>query len=169
MRYRNRGFRTLPRPADCTCRDLARSQTWGSLLLTVPFLWPLHDVPNDEYRYTPFALTRHLQQAGFTDVQLKALGGWNASLAQSLGLWIQRSYPPYRSNLKRPRWQRGIVRVRYLIILSLRQRLLALILLPIVRYLANHDKPPTEFYESSMITGLSGTARKPISSDNIPA
>ena len=29
----------------------------SSLFLTVPFVWPLHDVPHDEYRYTPFALS----------------------------------------------------------------------------------------------------------------
>ena len=26
----------------------------GTLFFTVPFLWNLHEVPNDEYRYTPF-------------------------------------------------------------------------------------------------------------------
>ena len=30
----------------------------GVLLITVPFLWPIHDPPYDEYRYTPFSLER---------------------------------------------------------------------------------------------------------------
>jgi hypothetical protein len=48
----------------------------GSLLFfTVSFLWPLHDVPRDAYRYTPFALERHLRNSGFAQIKLKALGG----------------------------------------------------------------------------------------------
>lgn len=61
----------------------------GKLFFTVPFLWPLHDMPNDEYRYTPVSLQRHLFNAGFDDVQIRALGGWDASLAQMIGLWLK--------------------------------------------------------------------------------
>src|SRR4030095_2490094 len=62
----------------------------GLLFFTVPFLWPLHCVPYDEYRYTPFALKRHLENSGFEQIQLNPLGGWDASLAQLLGLWVRR-------------------------------------------------------------------------------
>ncbi len=110
----------------------------GFLFLTVPFLWPLHCVPHDECRYTPFALTRHLENSGFAQVQLKALGGWDASLAQMIGLWLKR----------RP--------------MSARARaLVSRLAVPLVRYLSDRDVRPDEFYESSMITGLSGTAIKP--------
>ena len=37
----------------------------GLVFMTVPFLWPLHEVPFDEVRYTPFCLRRHFEQAGF--------------------------------------------------------------------------------------------------------
>ncbi len=37
----------------------------GLVFISVPFLWPLHDVPYDEYRYTPFSLRRHLTASGF--------------------------------------------------------------------------------------------------------
>ncbi len=110
----------------------------GMLFLTVPFLWPLHDVPHDEYRYTPFALQRHLEKAGFTQVQLKALGGWDASLAQMIALWLRRRpmSAPVRAVFSR-------------------------FAVPVVRYLFDHDLRPVGFCESSMITGLSGTAVKP--------
>ena len=63
----------------------------GKLIFTVPFLWPIHLVPYDEYRYTPFSLERHLANAGFVNSDLKALGGWDASLAQMIGIWfVQR-------------------------------------------------------------------------------
>jgi SAM-dependent methyltransferase len=110
----------------------------GLLFFTVPFLWPLHEVPHDEYRYTPFALERHLRNAGFEQIKLRALGGWDASLAQMIGHWA----------LRRP--------------MSPRKRaILSRLALPIVRFLAGRDQPPREFGESSMITGISGTAIKP--------
>ena len=37
----------------------------GIFFFTVPFLWNLHEVPHDEYRYTPFSLERHLKNSGF--------------------------------------------------------------------------------------------------------
>jgi SAM-dependent methyltransferase len=111
----------------------------GLLFFTVPFLWPLHDVPHDEYRYTPFALERHLRNSGFTQIRLKALGGWDASLAQAIGLWV----------IRRP--------------MSSRKRaVLSRLALPIIRYLARRDRLPGKFREGLMITGLSGTAIKPL-------
>ncbi|MDP3713012.1 MAG: class I SAM-dependent methyltransferase [Mycobacteriales bacterium] len=109
----------------------------GRLLLTVPFLWPLHEVPYDEYRYTPFALERLLGSAGFSQVEVRAMGGWDASLAQMLGLWVRR----------RPmnRWKRAV---------------LSRILVPVVRVLSAKDRRPELFREGTMVTGLSATAVK---------
>lgn len=109
----------------------------GMLFLTVPFLWPLHEVPYDEVRYTPFAMQRHLEQSGFTNINLKALGGWDASLAQLIGLWICR---------------RGIHGWKKRIISSLAVR--------VMRSLLTRDEVPTKFRESTMITGIAGTAYK---------
>lgn len=108
----------------------------GVLFFTVPFLWPLHDVPYDEYRYTPFALERILRSAGFQEVKVKPLGGWDASLAQMLGLWAIRR--------PMPGWKRTLVKR---------------ITLPVIRYLIKHDHVPDP-KSSPMITGLMGTARK---------
>lgn len=63
----------------------------GVFLFTVPFIWPLHDTPHDHYRYTPFSLKLLLQEAGFEDIQINSMGGWNASLAQMIGLWLKRA------------------------------------------------------------------------------
>lgn len=110
----------------------------GFLFFTVPFLWPLHDVPFDEYRYTPFALSRHLQAAGFSQISLAPLGGWDASLAQLLGLWVRRRPMASRHRL-----------------------ILSRLLMPAIQFLVTRDQPGAEFGESQMITGLSGSARKP--------
>lgn len=112
-------------------------RTGGILFITVPFLWPLHEVPRDEVRYTPFALQRHLETAGYQDIYLRALGGWDASLAQMIGLWACRR-PLYG-------WKRSIIRS---------------IAVRIMRALLARDVIPSEFTESTMITGLSGTAIK---------
>ena len=110
----------------------------GAFFLTVPFLWPLHDIPYDEFRYTPFAMERMLLEAGFDQVELNALGGWDASLAQMLGLWVRR----------RP--------------MNETQRVwMSRILYPFYRYLLRKDKAPQSLEQAMMITGLSGLAFKP--------
>lgn len=110
----------------------------GVFFFTVPFLWNLHEVPHDEYRYTPFSMERHLKEAGFQDIQIKATGGWHASMAQMFGLWALRS--PMR------KWQRKLVKFPALIA---------------IRYLIGKDKNNhVDFNTSPMITGLSGIAYK---------
>lgn len=109
----------------------------GFLLATVPFLWPLHDVPHDEYRYTPFALKRLLRAAGFEDIRMKSLGGWDASLAQMIGLWVRR----------RP--MRRVFRA-----------LLSRAVVPVIQFLLSRDRPEHEFSESVMLTGTCVVATK---------
>jgi len=110
----------------------------GFLLATVPFLWPLHDNPHDEFRYTPFSLERFAREAGFEDVKLTAMGGWDAALATMIGLWVRR----------RP-------------MSDLRRRILQRLLLPFYTQLLRLDRPPADFVRSCMITGLALTGSKP--------
>jgi len=110
----------------------------GMLFLTVPFIWNLHLVPHDEYRYTSFSLKRLLCSNGFTDVNLKALGGWDASLAQMLGIWYK--YRP--SRLKR--------RFSFLFIRAIKI---------LLRKDAFFNKENI-YSEGIMVTGFSGTAIK---------
>jgi len=116
----------------------------GKFFFTVPFLWPLHDNPQDEYRYTPFSLKRHLENAGFTEINIEAMGGWDASLAQMIGLWVRRS--PMTSE-ERARFTELIY--------------------PFYKELLEREKrSKTITYEdmlnsSIMITGLTGTCIKP--------
>ncbi len=131
----------------CPKPEIIIQETWrvlridGFFFFTVPFLWPLHDVPYDEYRYTPFALKRLLMKAGFKNFQLRATGGWDASLSQMLGLWVRRSH---------------MSRIGRLLL----RPFISLFLWPLIFLLYKMDKPPPEFRESSMITGIAGTAWK---------
>jgi SAM-dependent methyltransferase len=123
-------------------RELARVlKPNGFLFLTVPFIWPIHTVPNDEYRYTPFALRRLLENAGFHDPQIRATGGRDAALAVFLGLWVRRRRPTSRVHL-------------------LTTPLLSLLLWPVIAFLMRRDRTPDAFEESSLIVGLSAQARR---------
>ena len=48
----------------------------GVLILSVPFLEPLHEEPRDYFRYTPFSLRLLLKQHGFSIEHSWARGGW---------------------------------------------------------------------------------------------
>ncbi len=111
----------------------------GRVFATVPFIWNLHEIPYDEYRYTPYSIERHFRNAGFTEIKIKALGGWNLSLAQMIGLWVTFSK------------MRGITRA-----------VMKKLLFPFYVLLVKTDRKPTEFdgWENSMFTGLHITARK---------
>lgn len=110
----------------------------GCFFFTVPFLWPLHEVPHDEFRYTPFSLKRLLGESGFENIELNATGGWHASMAQMLGLWVRRAPLTNR-----------------------RRKFLSLFLKPVIKYLIKIDRySKVEFSESQMVTGLSGIAYK---------
>lgn len=110
----------------------------GVFFFTVPFLWNLHEVPHDEYRYTPFSLQRHLENVGFKDIEMKALGGWHASMAQMLGLWVRRS--PMNPT---------------------KRKVLSFLLKPVINLLVKKDKKVNvNFIEGQMITGLYGIAKK---------
>jgi len=106
---------------------------------TVPFIWNLHEIPYDEYRYTPYSLERHLKNAGYKDIEIKTLGGWNRAFAQMIGLWLTFS--------KMNRFTRIIL--RYL-------------LFPFYVLLIKTDRRIVRFdgYENSMFSGLSVTAGK---------
>lgn len=110
----------------------------GCFFFTVPFLWNLHEAPHDEYRYTPFALKRLLTEAGFKDIEINATGGWHASMAQMIGLWVRRA--PMKDG---------------------KRKLLSKMLKPVIKKLMKTDSyAAIEFKNGQMITGLSGIAYK---------
>ncbi len=109
----------------------------GLLFFTVPYVWPLHEVPFDYFRYTPFALEKILTQSGYSDIVLRPTGGWNAALAQMLGLWARRK-PMAKA----------------------RRRIFSWVLTPVIRRLLAGDVRPGAFSKNTMMPGLYGVARK---------
>ncbi|MFP4157541.1 MAG: glycosyltransferase [Opitutales bacterium] len=111
----------------------------GVFFFTVPYIWPLHDAPYDFYRYTPFSLKRLLAEAGFADYEVRALSGWDASLAQMMGLWLKRA--PMSNE---------------------RRSAMAQKLWPLYQELVQTDQlPPDSEAGNTMATGWRGLAYKP--------
>ena len=47
----------------------------GKLLMSTPFFYCLHEIPNDFYRYTEYALRKHAENVSFKIIELNSLGG----------------------------------------------------------------------------------------------
>ena len=110
----------------------------GLIFFTIPFLWNLHEVPYDEYRYTPFSLQRIFKECGMNEIELFAHGGWDMSMAQMIGMWVVAT----KRGSKRRRW--------------------AKLLNPIVKRLMKKDfkQQSIAFTDGMMINGVYGIARK---------
>jgi SAM-dependent methyltransferase len=110
----------------------------GRLLVTVPFVWPVHNAPWDFQRLTAFSLEALLAGAGFDAITIEPLGGWHAALAQLLLLWSHRAVVrPVPSAIARTAtW-------------------------PLVRALAARDRPQDPRAEGSMMIGLNALAQRP--------
>ncbi len=113
----------------------------GLLFLTVPFIWPIHDAPYDEFRYTPYSLERFLQRAGFIDIQIEGTGGRHALLSVVLGLWVRRRDLTSRVHI-------------------ITKAVFSILLCPIIWWLHRIDHRPTNLGESTLVVGLCSTARK---------
>jgi len=57
----------------------------GKILISVPFLYWIHEHPHDYYRYTSFALQRFARESGLTLLTLDAVGGAVEVIADVLG------------------------------------------------------------------------------------
>lgn len=110
----------------------------GIFFFTVPFIWNLHEVPHDEFRYTPFSLQRLLENEGFKEIELYSSGGWHCYLAQAIATWIKRSGLSFR-----------------------KQTILTFLLKPIIKFLYDKDENKTiAFQDGQMITDIYGIAKK---------
>ncbi len=72
----------------------------GSILLTVPFFWSLHEEPYDYFRYTKYGLQYMFEKAGFKDI----------SITPDTGFWVTHAlrfnYQSYRYTTKLGNWLR---------------------------------------------------------------
>jgi SAM-dependent methyltransferase len=64
----------------------------GRLLLTVPFLYPVHADPYDFQRWTPEKFRRTLAPLGFTEISVQPMGGLFAVIVDSFEAFCQAHY-----------------------------------------------------------------------------
>lgn len=132
-------FEHLENPEEVASDVFRVVKPGGILFLTVPFLWPLHEIPNDEYRYTPFSIRRILRNVGFKDanISIKATGGWYACLAQMIAHTLVEEQ------------SKGLAR-KVLILLSK----------PLIKWLLKNDRIPEKFGHHTMFLGMSILVKK---------
>lgn len=72
-------------------RECARVLRDGAtIVLTVPGVWPAHEVPYDYWRFTKYGVEKVLDETGFEEIDVVAAGGFWASVGQMVNLEIQR-------------------------------------------------------------------------------
>jgi SAM-dependent methyltransferase len=65
----------------------------GKLIVTVPFLYNIHEAPHDYYRYTRYALESLMQRAGLVMLQLTPFGGYPDVLLDLLNKGLEPIKP----------------------------------------------------------------------------
>ena len=66
----------LPRPADFLAEAARVLRPGGTLVLSTPFLEPLHEEPRDFFRFTTHGLRVLLVESGFEVRSIQRKGGW---------------------------------------------------------------------------------------------
>jgi SAM-dependent methyltransferase len=89
----------LPEPAQAIATMARILRPGGVVVISVPHLSRLHDLPHDYFRYTEFGLRHLLGQAGLEVVSLRTKGGLLTFLAHQLStvvLAVAWSLPPLK-------------------------------------------------------------------------
>jgi SAM-dependent methyltransferase len=68
----------LPDPQQFMKEILRILRPSGTLILSVPFIEPLHEEPRDYFRFTPYGLRFLLKENGFNVIAIYQKGGWGS-------------------------------------------------------------------------------------------
>jgi SAM-dependent methyltransferase len=72
-------------------REMARVvKPGGKVLLTVPFMQPLHELPSDYYRFTPSSLRVYAEDAGLEVLSITPRGNFASAIGAMLSQWLLR-------------------------------------------------------------------------------
>jgi SAM-dependent methyltransferase len=74
----------VPDPLAALCELRRILRPGGQILITIPFVWELHEEPYDFFRYTRYGIEHLLATAGFVNEQILDLSGYFSLLGQLL-------------------------------------------------------------------------------------
>lgn len=66
----------------------------GTVLLTAPMVWPVHEAPYDFFRYTNYGMKYFFEEAGFTKVDIQPSNGYLYTMCQLAQLYMR--HPLFR-------------------------------------------------------------------------
>ena len=85
-------FEHMPDPEACLVEIDRVLKRDGRLLLTVPFVAPLHQMPFDYMRFTPPGLEALLARHGFAITAMQARGNFASVVGSTSAHWILRTF-----------------------------------------------------------------------------
>jgi SAM-dependent methyltransferase len=80
----------LERPGDALSECYRLLKPGGHLILTAPFIWPIHEAPRDFFRYSPYGLQYLLEAAGFEVVEVQPYAGAWTTLALEISYALRK-------------------------------------------------------------------------------
>lgn len=87
----------LPEPYLCLEEAYRILKGGGKIIITVPFMWQVHEAPHDFYRFTRHGLFYLLSKAGFVDVCIKENTGFWQTVILKLNYYTSSIfYKPLR-------------------------------------------------------------------------
>lgn len=74
----------VPEPAAVLAEAARVIRPGGGIFVTVPFVWELHELPHDFWRFTPASIERLLEAAGFVQIEVEPRSDCFETVAQLL-------------------------------------------------------------------------------------
>ena len=103
----------LPKPEHCVAEMARVLRPGGRLLLTVPFLQPLHQLPFDFRRYTPRGLAELVEENGLEVEILEPRGNVATAAGATLSQWMLRHLAAkqrkHDGSIRMSRWRGPLV------------------------------------------------------------
>jgi ubiquinone/menaquinone biosynthesis C-methylase UbiE len=95
----------------------------GVILITCPFVWNLHEIPNDYARYTPYALIDIFEKKGFEIIKNERIGNYITTLGQLKIIYFTNNILPKLGILNNI-YIKAIIVLYYNIVINLKSRIL---------------------------------------------
>ncbi len=81
----------VPKPRALVTEMARVLKPGGKLLLTVPFIQPLHELPSDYFRFTPSSLREFAESSGLEVESIEPRGNFASANGAMLSQWLTRS------------------------------------------------------------------------------